>query len=517
MVQVGISVLASENGTQAPTQDEAPSPLITDQAPALRFAALATPYNHHQARALATPPDDDLRGRGLRSGEHDHTSPTSATPKAVLKGDCSASASAASSLVPFTVIYADAETFVTGAYLEAVVAGYLEGDDVFTEDFLEGVLIANNATITGPGPPRMDGSALDYLMSFSPKHLFLDVSLKRSGFPSEVAVNYIAGLDGGIDPPPGPYAASISKSTISLGAVYRLYRDSYRNSIYGTYASGDGQDSFSPVEICQPRFWDPMIPVPSRIYYWDDPRPFAGYRVAIKDLFDMKGLITSGGSRAWAEIAEPANETAPSIQRIVDLGGVLIGKYKLAQFASGADPWGWQDALYPFNPRGDGWLTCSASSPGGGCSIAAYDWLDFAIGSDTDSSMRRPAAVSGTYGNRPSQGLTTLKRLMHLGAATDKAGVFARDVHACVHFAKHWYAPELHEDPAVTGLSALEVPTSSGFPKRILYLTDYPPLRNPAEEVLQAFIRDVVRVFGMTVENTNLTAVVDAADDSVPT
>ncbi|RYP68967.1 hypothetical protein DL771_006389 [Monosporascus sp. 5C6A] len=438
-------------------------------------------------------------------------------PKAVLKGDCSTSASAASSLVPLTVIYADAETAITGAYLEAVVARYLEGDDVFTEDFLEGVLIASNATTTGPGPARLDDSALDYLMSLSPKHLFLDVSLERRGFPSEVAVNYIAGLDEGIDLPPGPYAVSISESSISLGAVYRLYRDSYRNFIYGTYPSGDGQGSFSPVEIFQPRFWDPMIPVPSRIYYWDDPRPFAGYRVAIKDLFDMKGLITSGGSQAWAEIAEPANETAPSIQRIVDLGGVLVGKYKLAQFASGADPWGWQDALYPFNPRGDGWLTCSASSSGGGCSIAAYDWLDFAIGSDTGSSMRRPAAVSGTYGNRPSQGLMTLKRVMPLGAATDTAGVFARDVHAWVHFAKHWYAPELHEDPAVTGLSALDVPTSSGFPKRILYLTDYLPLRNPAaEEVLQAFIRDMARVFGMTVENTNLTAVVAAADDSVP-
>jgi Asp-tRNA(Asn)/Glu-tRNA(Gln) amidotransferase A subunit family amidase len=45
-------------------------------------------------------------------------------------------------------------------------------------------------------------------------------------------------------------------------------------------------------------------------------------------------------------------------------------------------------------------LTCSASSSGGGCSIAAYKWLDYAIGSDTGSSMRRPAAVSGTYGQR---------------------------------------------------------------------------------------------------------------------
>ena len=138
--------------------------------------------------------------------------------------------------------------------------------------------------------------------------------------------------------------------------------------------------------------------VPSRIYAWADTRPLAGARVAIKDLYDVKGLQTSAGSRAWARITPVANGTAPSVQRILDLGGVVVGKQKLAQFASGANPWEWQDEQYPFNPRGDGWLTCSASSSGGGCAIAAYDWLDYAIGSDTGSSMRRPAAVAGVYG-----------------------------------------------------------------------------------------------------------------------
>lgn len=259
-----------------------------------------------------------------------------------------------------------------------------------------------------------------------------------------------------------------------------------------------------------------MIPVPSRIYSWSDSRPFAGYRVAIKDLYDMKGLITSGGSQAWAQIVEVANETAPSVQRIVDLGGVLVGKYKLAQFASGANPWEWQDEHYPFNPRGDGWLTCSASSSGGGCSIAAYDWLDFAIGSDTGSSMRRPAAVSGTYGNRPSQGLMTLNRVMPLGAATDTAGVFSRNVHSWVHFAKNWYVPEMTQDPSITGLSALLAPDTYGFPKRILY-TEYLPLQNPAAEVvLQAFIRNLTAVFGMTVETFNMTATVANTSADIP-
>jgi Asp-tRNA(Asn)/Glu-tRNA(Gln) amidotransferase A subunit family amidase len=41
--------------------------------------------------------------------------------------------------------------------------------------------------------------------------------------------------------------------------------------------------------------------------------------------------------------------------------------------------------------------------------------------------MRRPAAVSGVYGQRPSQGAISLERVLPLGGATDTAGVFSRD------------------------------------------------------------------------------------------
>ncbi|KAL7623647.1 hypothetical protein AAE478_005199 [Parahypoxylon ruwenzoriense] len=433
-------------------------------------------------------------------------------PKAAINGDCSAVSSQHGLLMPATVIFAE-DKVVTGEYLRGVIESYLEGDDVFSEDFLESVYIIHNGT---GSRPALDAGALGFLGSLAPQHLFLDNCFEGGGSPRDIPVTYVAAPNG-TNLAAGPYVASISGTSVAFGAVYRLYRDSYRNFLYGTYDSNDGKGTFNAVEIFQPSFWDPMIPVPSRIYSWGDPRPLAGFRVAIKDLFDMKGLVTSGGSQAWAEIIGIANETAPSIQRIVDLGGILIGKYKLAQFASGADPWEWQDEHYPFNPRGDGWLTCSASSSGGGCSVAAYDWLDFAIGSDTGSSMRRPAAVSGTYGNRPSQGLMRLSKVMPLGAATDTAGVFARDVRDWVHFAKNWYIPELYEDPAITGLAPLEAPDSYGFPKRVLYLTDYLPLRNPAaEKVLQSFIKNMTEAFSLKVEKLNLTALVGNTTDEVP-
>ncbi len=63
--------------------------------------------------------------------------------------------------------------------------------------------------------------------------------------------------------------------------------------------------------------------VPSRIYSWGDSRPLAGARVAIKDLYDMKGLQTSGGSQAYALVTPVANETAPCIQQIVSALGLV--------------------------------------------------------------------------------------------------------------------------------------------------------------------------------------------------
>jgi Asp-tRNA(Asn)/Glu-tRNA(Gln) amidotransferase A subunit family amidase len=160
----------------------------------------------------------------------------------------------------------------------------------------------------------------------------------------------------------------------------------------------------------------------------------------------------------------------------------------------------------------DGYLTCSASSSGGGCSVAAYDWLDNAIGSDTGSSMRRPAAVSGTYGNRPSQGMIVLDGAIPLSYPSDTAGVFSRNPHQWVKFAKAWYAPSLHQGSSITGLPNLDIKDTKKFPKRILYPVEYLPLANPAaQKILEGFLGKVTDIFGMKIEHTNFTATVKNA------
>ena len=398
-----------------------------------------------------------------------------------------------------TVLHTNTSS-ITQQVLEDVISDYTAQDDVFCEAFLQGVYISSSVP-----KAEVDRSAIVFLTTLGVEHIIADPGLK---LPFLSPVSRLTALD----LPPGPYFATRTGKNILLSKVYRLYEDTYRTFLYGTFEAGDGSGAFTALDSTSGSVGTPAIPVPSRLYSVNDARPFAGYRVAVKDLFDMRGLITSGGSKAWTYISSPATETAPSIQRIIDLGGVIVGKQKLTQFASGADPWDWQDVPPPFNPRGDGWLTCSASSSGGGCGIAAYECLDFAIGTDIGSSMRKPAAVAGVYGQRPSQDMMALEGVMPQGGATDTAGVFARHPLRWVHFSRHWYGEDSRQDTAKTGLSELSIPESSKPPKTLLYPIDYSPDNNPAAQaILEAFIANVAAPFNMEVKPFNFTATVQNA------
>jgi Asp-tRNA(Asn)/Glu-tRNA(Gln) amidotransferase A subunit family amidase len=108
------------------------------------------------------------------------------------------------------------------------------------------------------------------------------------------------------------------------------------------------------------------VAVPSRLLFTKSAdKPLAGVRLGVKDIFNVAGLKTSNGNRAWYQLYPEANQTASAVQKLVDAGAVIIGKMKTSQFANGetatAD---WVDYHAPFNPRGDGYLDPSSSSAG---------------------------------------------------------------------------------------------------------------------------------------------------------
>lgn len=75
-------------------------------------------------------------------------------------------------------------------------------------------------------------------------------------------------------------------------------------------------------------------------------------RLGVKDIFDLKGLRTSGGNRAFYDLYPARNTTGPAVQRLIDAGAIVVGKMGTVQFANGDNPTAdWVDFHCPFNPR----------------------------------------------------------------------------------------------------------------------------------------------------------------------
>ena len=150
--------------------------------------------------------------------------------------------------------------------------------------------------------------------------------------------------------------------------------------------------------------------------------PLAGLTAAVKDMYDVAGYRTGGGSPEWLEAHPPATSNAGAVQKILDAGATIIGKTVCDEFfysVSGAN------AHYgtPVNPRALGRLPGGSSS--GSASAAAAGACDFALGSDTGGSVRVPASFCGLYGLRPTHGRVDLSGAMAMAPMFDVGGWFA--------------------------------------------------------------------------------------------
>lgn len=107
-----------------------------------------------------------------------------------------------------------------------------------------------------------------------------------------------------------------------------------------------------------------------------------GQRILIKDIFDIAGLRKTACNKAYLDLSTPAEGTAPMIQRLIDHGAAIVGKARLSSMVSREEPSESFDYDVPFNPRGDGYQSPAGSSSGSAAAVAAYDWLDYGIGTD---------------------------------------------------------------------------------------------------------------------------------------
>ncbi|MCG8547454.1 MAG: amidase [Alphaproteobacteria bacterium] len=130
--------------------------------------------------------------------------------------------------------------------------------------------------------------------------------------------------------------------------------------------------------------------------------PMHGIPFALKDIYDTKGVLTAGGSKT-ADSRIP-DEDATTTAKLLDAGGILLGKLTTHEFAHGGPSFD-----LPWPPARNPWRTDSftgGSSSGSGAAVAA-GLAPMAMGSDTGGSIRTPAGLCGLAGIKPTYGLVS--------------------------------------------------------------------------------------------------------------
>jgi aspartyl-tRNA(Asn)/glutamyl-tRNA(Gln) amidotransferase subunit A len=151
-----------------------------------------------------------------------------------------------------------------------------------------------------------------------------------------------------------------------------------------------------------------------------------GKRLAVKDLFDTAGLVTTYGSILFAD--HVPNETAEAVRRLEAAGYQNVGKTNLHEFAYGTTSENEHFGTVP-NPLRAGRI--AGGSSGGSAAALAAGLADAALGSDSGGSIRIPSACCGTVGLKPTWGLVPLDGCFPLAPSFDHTGPMARDVAGC--------------------------------------------------------------------------------------
>jgi aspartyl-tRNA(Asn)/glutamyl-tRNA(Gln) amidotransferase subunit A len=151
--------------------------------------------------------------------------------------------------------------------------------------------------------------------------------------------------------------------------------------------------------------------------------PLHGIPLALKDLYDTRGVRTTAGSSFFA--AHVPDRDAAVVERLRRAGAVILGKLNLHEIALGVT----NDNPH-FGPCRNPWDTArvTGGSSGGSAAALAAEMCFGALGSDTGGSIRIPASLCGIVGLKPTYGRVSLRGAVPLSWNLDHAGPMTRRV-----------------------------------------------------------------------------------------
>lgn len=150
--------------------------------------------------------------------------------------------------------------------------------------------------------------------------------------------------------------------------------------------------------------------------------PLHGIPVAVKDMIDVRGWQTTGGSRLFDE--NDALSDARCVANLRSAGAIIIGKSNLHELTAGNhdNPW-YGKVVNPLDAdRGTG------GTSSGSAAAAAAGFCFAAIGTDTGGSNRSTAAATGLVGFKPTNGVIDPTGTRPTAPTFDTIGPIARNV-----------------------------------------------------------------------------------------
>jgi aspartyl-tRNA(Asn)/glutamyl-tRNA(Gln) amidotransferase subunit A len=148
-----------------------------------------------------------------------------------------------------------------------------------------------------------------------------------------------------------------------------------------------------------------------------------GVPITIKDMFETAGVLTTGGSKILADWVPETD--AALVERLRTAGAIIIGKTNLDEFGHGGT-----STLSHFGPVHNPWDIdrIAGGSSGGSAAAVAACIGPVSYGTETGSSVRRPASYCGITGFKPTFGVISRHGSFRGAWSQDHVGLFARSV-----------------------------------------------------------------------------------------
>ncbi len=156
----------------------------------------------------------------------------------------------------------------------------------------------------------------------------------------------------------------------------------------------------------------------------ENPGPLAGVPFAVKNLFDIGGITTLAGSKINAEHPPAARDSA-GVARLRQAGAVLVGTLNMDEYAYGFVT---ENSHYgpTRNPRDT--TRIAGGSSGGSAAAVAAGLVPITLGSDTNGSIRVPAALCGVFGFKPTYGRLSRAGTCLFSSSLDCVGPIGRSI-----------------------------------------------------------------------------------------